>query len=255
MAKKIKIDTDVIKALYKKVFQDKYEKILQDLLELEIENPADIRVKHKIAEIHFRKNHVEESIAKYKEIAQYYEEEDFILKAIDACKNILKIRPELVDFNIKLSALYLKLGMTNEAANQLRIAVNHYAGLGDSDKTVGLAQDLVKVDPSNENRAKLAEIYQSNGMREEAFKQYNVLADSYRDKKDYDKLLHFYELLLPQKKDDGTLLRDVCILNLRKENPQRVMKLLEQYKKLEDPEFKDLVNKAKLMMQVIRKGK
>ena len=50
---KINFDSAKIRELSKKIFQDKYEKILQDLLELEIENPTDMRVKQKIGEIYF----------------------------------------------------------------------------------------------------------------------------------------------------------------------------------------------------------
>lgn len=252
---KIKINADGIKSLSKKIFQDKYEKILLDLFELESENPGDMRVKQKIAEILFKKDRIDEAIDKYKEIAAFFEKEDFILKAIHACRCILKIRPELIDYNLKLSALYQKVGMMNEAANQYRIAINFYAALGEADKTVRLSQDLVKIDPSNDNRAKLAEIYQNFGMKDEAVKQYEILANNYRSVKDYDKLLYFYEMLLPHKKNNKPIIKDVCILNLRKKNPQRALKIMEQCQVLDDPEFADLVKKSKLMMEMIKKQK
>lgn len=250
-----KINSEKIKSLSKKFFQDKYEKILQDLCELEAENPGDMRVKQKMAEILFKKDRIDESIAKYREIAAFFEKEDFILKAIHACKSILKIRPELVDYNLKLSSLYQKIGMMNEAANQYRIAINFYAAMGEADKTVRLSQDLVKIDPSNDNRAKLAEIYQNFGMKDEAVKQLEILANNYRIVKDYDKLLYFYELLLPHKKTSKAIVKDVCILNLRKQNPQRVLKIMEQCQVLDDPEFADLVKKSKLMLEVLKKKK
>lgn len=252
---KIKIDSERIKSLSQKVFQDKYEKILRDLIELETDNPGDMRVKQKIAEIYFKKNKIDESIDKYKEIAAHYEKEEFILKSIEACKSILKIRPELVDYNLKLASLFLKIGMTNEAANQFRIAINFYASVHELEKTIRLSQDLVKIDPSDDNRAKLAEIYQHFGMTDEAIKQYEILAKNYRIKKDYNKLLHFYEMLLPHKKENKDILKDVCILNLRKQNPQRTLKILEQYAALDDSMFEDLVKKAKLMLEVMRKQK
>lgn len=250
-----KFDSEQIKTLSKKIFQDRYEKILQDLQELEAENPDDMRVKQKIAEIYFKKDRIDDAITKFKEIAQYFEKEEFILKAIKACNSILKIRPELVDYNLKLSSLYLKLGMTNEAANQYRIAINHFAGIGDSDKTISLSQNLVKIDPSNDNRAKLAEIYQSFGMTQEAVKQYELLAKDYRLKKDYDKLLHYYELILPHQAENKAILKDVCILHMRNQRPERALKIMDHYKAIEDPMFEELITKAKLMSEAIRKHK
>ncbi|MCP5464319.1 MAG: tetratricopeptide repeat protein [Deltaproteobacteria bacterium] len=250
---KIKIDQEKIKAFTKKILQDKYDKILSDLRELEEENPDDMRVKQKIAEILFRKDHIDDAIAKYREVAEHFEREDFILKAIKAYQNILKIRPFLVDYNLKLANLYLKIGMTREASNQYRIAINHYANLGDADQTITLSQNLVKIDPSLENRAKLAEIYQSNGMKQDAITQYEALAKEYRLKKDYEKLLHFYELILPHKPENATLLRDVCILHLRQKRPERALKLIEHYKAMERPDFEDLINKAKLMIEALKR--
>lgn len=252
---KINLDNEKLKALTKKLFQDKFEKILQDLLELEKENPTDVRVKQKIAEIYYKKDRIPEAIEKFQEIAKHYEKEDFILKAIKACQSILKIRPELVEYNLKLGSLFLKIGMTNEAANQYRIAINYYASLDDVEKTLSLSQTLVKIDPSPDNRAKLAEIYQSHGMTEEAIKQYDILAKTYRKEKNFDKLLHYYELILPHKKEDHAIIRDVCILHLRNKRPERALKLMEHYQVLENENFAELQKKARLMMEALKKGR
>jgi len=252
---KINFDSAKIRELSKKIFQDKYEKILQDLLELEIENPTDMRVKQKIGEIYFKQERIEEAIDKFKEITDFYEKEDFVLKAIRSCKNILKIRPNLVDFNIKLAQLYTKIGLINETANQYRIAVNHFANIGDQEKLISLSKELVKIDPSNSNHDKLAEIYQNSGMIDEAMQQYLLLAKHYRSQKNYNKLLHYYELILPHQKNNTTMLRDVCILHLRKKRPDRAIKVLDHFKHLEDPEFADLVEKAKLMTEALKKNK
>lgn len=252
---KIAGGSEKIKTFMQKLFQDKYDKILEDLLELENENPQDMRVKQKIAEIHFKKERIDEAIAKYKEIAEYHEKNNFSLKAINSYKNILKIKPGLVEFNLRLASLYEKLGMIVEAANQCRIAVNHYAALGNSERTIQISQRLVKLDPSLENRDKLAEIYKSFGMAEEAIKQYEILAKVYRQKKDYSKLLYYDELILPHQPQNRTIVRDVCILHLRNKRPERALKILDQHNLTNDPWFKELVAKARRMQEILRKGK
>lgn len=252
---KINFSSEGLKEISKKIFQDRYEKVLLDLIELEEENPNDMRVKHKIAEIYYKKEMIEEAVNKYREIAQYFEKEEFILKAIKACNSLLKIKPDLVQFNLKLAALYLKLGMINEAAGQYRIAINYYATHGDPAKTLGLSQDLVKIDPSNDNRAKLAEIYQNAGMGKEALKQYEIIAKDYRIKKDYAKLLYFSELILPHQPENKAVLKDVCILHLRNQRPERALKILDHYKMTDAPDFAELVTKAKLMMEALRKNR
>lgn len=250
-----KINKEKLESFSKKIFQDKYDRVLQDLEELESENPEDMRIKQKLAQILYRKHRYEEAVEKYKVMVDHFEKEDFLLKAIQACQSILSIFPHLIKYNLKLAALYLKLSMVNEAANQYRIAIHHYASEGNHEKTIQLAKDLIKMDPSADNRAKLAEIYQSAGMTSDAVKLYEELAKEYRTKKDYNKLLHYYELILPHQPEKKAVLKDVVILHMRQKRPERALKIMDHYKVLDDPAFADLQSKAKLMTEALRRRK
>lgn len=250
-----KLQSEKLIELTKKLFQDRHAKALQDLKELENQNPDDMRLRQRIAEAYYKQGRTEEAAEAFRVIAEHYEKEDFVIKAIDAYKNMIKIRPELVEINLRLTALYLKVGMKMEAANQYRIAINHHARAGDTDKTLALAKQLVEVDPSGENRAKLAEIYQSCRMSEEAVKQYEILAKEARLKKNYDKLLHFYELILPHRPNNTVIIKDLCILYLRRKQPERALHIIEQYKVGSDPVFGDLSQKAKLMLEAMKRQK
>lgn len=248
-------NVDKLKELSRKFFADKSDREMQDLSVLVAANPHDVRLKNRVAELHYRAGRLDEAVAVFQEIAGQHESEDFTLKAIDTYKNILKIRPDLIDVNLRLSTLYLKAGMFTEAANQLRIAISHYARSGDMDRTLALAQQLVKIDPSNENRGKLAEIYQGCGMSEEAVRQYEFLAKDARAKKNYDKLLHFYELIMPYRPGNTAILKDICILYLRKKQPERALQTMELHKVGNDPGFAELGQKARLMMEAIKRQK
>lgn len=250
-----KIKIEKLKEFSQKLFSDKGDRELKELLAVMARNPDDTRLKQRVADAYYRLGRIDEAVQCFQEIAEHNEAEDFILKAIDTYKTILKIRPDLVDINLRLSTLYLKVNMLIEAANQLRIAINHYARAGDTERTLHLAQQLVKIDPSNENRGKLAEIYQGCGMTEDAMRQYEFLAKDARLKKNYEKLLHFYEMILPHRPGNNAILKDVCILYLRKKQPERVLASMEQYKVGADPMFADLGNKAKLMMEAIKRQK
>lgn len=250
-----KIDSRRLKELSKRFFQDRRERAFQDLKNLEKLNPEDMRIQQRIAETHYQLGRIDLAVETFLNMAAHYERSGFILRAIDTCKNILKIKPDLVDINLKLSALYLKVEMKTESANQLRIAISYYARAGETEKTLDLAIDLVKIDPSHENRAKLAEIYQVNGMSEEAIKEYEFLAKEARFKKNYDKLLHFYELILPHRPTNTAIIKDLCILYLRKKQPERAVHILEQYKVSHDESFTDLVQKARLMLEALKRQK
>jgi pilus assembly protein FimV len=242
-----------LKEFSQRFFQDRYDKLLKDLLNLERDNPEDMRIKQKIAEVHFKKGNTEEAITKYRQMATYYEREEFVLKAIKSYKSILKLNPTLLEINLKLAALYLKVDMIAEAGNQYRVAINALAVQGNRERAMALAQDLVKIDPSNANRQKLAEIYQSNGMLEEAIKQYEILAKDFRTKKQYDDLLTMYERILPYRPDNIAILKDVCILYLRQQKPEKALKLIDHYKREADPAFTDLITKGRLMIEAMKK--
>lgn len=242
-----KIDT-----LRKKWFQNPHEKTLADLLKLERDDPNDLRYKQKLAETYYRLERLDEAVAKYIEIAAAHEKKDFNLKAIKVYKTILKIRPELVDINLRLAQLFAKVGLVGEAANQFRIVVNYFAIRGDQEKTVALSQQLVKLDPSNANRHKLAEIYQSAGMMDKALEQYEILAKEYRAAKNYDYLLQVYEMILPHKPGNKAILKDVCILYLRQQKPDKALSAMDRYKASPDDEtFKSLFEKARLMQDAL----
>lgn len=252
---KFNVDKEKIKDFLDKYFQNKNDKLLEDLQELEKENPKDMRVKQKMADVYYRQGQIDEAIDKLTQIANHYEKEEFILKSIQTYKTLLKIRPDFVEVNLKLAGLFQKLGMIVEAANQIRIAINQYASYGNKEKAISLAQDLYRLDPSEENRLKIGEIYQNFGMTDEAVKEYEALAKKYRESKEYDKLLKVYELIMPHQPDNKSIIKDVCVLHLRKQNPERAVQIMEQYKLVEDPIFEDLREKAKLMMQALRKQK
>jgi len=118
-----------------------------------------------------------------------------------------------------------------------------------------LSELLIRIDPSQENKTKLAEIYQMNGMKEEALKQYEDLAKLYRIEKKYDKLLHIYELILPHRPGNTAIIKDICILHLRNQNPTRCLQIIDQYKIAKDTAFKDLVDKANMMIEVLKRQK
>lgn len=249
------LNSERVKKITNKLFQEKNEKTLQSLIELERETPQDTRIKMRISEILYHKGEIEEAIEKLQDIATIHEQAQFFLKAIDAYKTILKIKPDFIAINLKLATLYLKLNMINEAANQYRIAVHFYASEGDQKNMLNLAEKLVELDPSDENRAKLAEIYQGSSLADQAVEQYEILAKNYRLKKNYNKLLYFYELILPFKPDNRAILRDVCILHLRQKNPARALHVMEQYNVSDESSFKDLTKKANLMAEALKKQK
>lgn len=250
-----KFDLNRLKQITQKVFKNKTTKEIESLHDEAEATPQDMRIKQKIAEAYYKQGKIDESANAFLEMARHYESENFLLKSIKTYKNILQIKPDLIEVNLKLADLYKKLNMNFEASNQYRIAIASYAVLGNKERALQLSEDLVRIDPSQENKTKLAEIYQINGMKNEALKQYEELAKMYRIEKKYDKLMHIYELILPHRPNHTAIIKDLCILHLRNQNPHRCLQIIDQYKLSHDDNFKELLSKAHMMVEVLKRQK
>lgn len=70
------------------------------------EDPKDLRSRRKVAELLERLGREKEAIREYRQLAENYAEEGFLLQAISVNKIILRIDPSLKDVNGRLAQLY-----------------------------------------------------------------------------------------------------------------------------------------------------
>ncbi|MDO8518987.1 MAG: hypothetical protein Q7T11_02350 [Deltaproteobacteria bacterium] len=236
-------------------FEKKHDRVLKDARAALTANPEDLRAKLKLAEAHFKAHQADLAIAAYREVAEAYTRDNFILKAAAIYKNILKLDPTAIETNLKLAELYQKLEMTSDAVTQYRIALQAFEAAEAKEKLLSIGKKLVEIDPSPANRRKLAEILIANRMTKEALEQYGILAQTYRDEKKYDDLLRIYEIMLPHIGENRGIIKDVCILYLRRQEPEKAIRTVEKYKLDTEPQFSELYDKAKLMMKALRSTK
>jgi len=79
------------------------------------------------------------------------------------------------------------------------------------------------------------------------------LSREFRVNKKYDDLLRVYELILPHKPGDTNLIKDVCILYLRKQDPDSAIRTMERNKVDAEPDFTNLYDKAQQMKEALRR--
>jgi len=235
--------------------KDKRLKILHDLQQLADSRPNDMRVQIKIADTYYKLQEWDKAIATMDLVANSYIEQDFPQKAIASYKKMLMINPNLSSTNEKLAKLYEKIGQKQDAVIQYRIALQNYYSLGNQEKIIAVTKKIAELDSSLLNKRHLAEIYQAFGMMNEALQEFETVAQLYRQNKQFDELLKLYEIILPHKPTNHSLIRDVCILYLRKQQPEHAIKTIEKYKVDTDPAFNDLYEKAKLMKKALRTAK
>ncbi len=83
-----------------------WSKALRYLQEYCAEDPADLRVRHKVAELLERLGRKEEAIREYRKLAEDFAETGFLLQAVSVNKIILRIDPSQKNVNQRLAHHY-----------------------------------------------------------------------------------------------------------------------------------------------------
>lgn len=228
---------------------------LKEMIAQSALDPGDLRLKLQIGKKYFKKKDVQNGIAWYQEVAEKYEEEDFILKAIAIYKEILKYSPGSVEFNEKLGDLFLKVGIAADAAQQYTIVIHYYLSHHQPDNALRVCQKLVEAQPEEvQHRLRLAEIYFNQGMEEESLAEYEKVARQLRkDLKQLDILAEVYEKILLKRPKEMNLLRELCVFYLKLKNPQKAIRKIERYKLEKDEQFKPIYEKALQLKEILGK--
>lgn len=224
----------ILDAAKEYVSQGKFDKAIKEYDKLLAVDPADMRVKIRIAELYIKKRQIKEAIAAYRFVADAYTREGFYLKAVTLYKSILRLNPSLVEINAALGDLYEKMGIKKDAVHQYEILVNAYETQGNFADSLRLKEKLVELIPDKPlYRIRLAEGYQRESRHDEAIIQFELLARQYREKgEDAKKLIDLYEKILPHRKENKEMFKElVSLYYKRKEYPQ-ALKWLEERKNL-----------------------
>lgn len=253
---KLKELIEQIRKVLANVFQaNRYDRLLQDLQDLAISHPKDMRIKIKVAETYFRSKQIDKAVETYEFVAQNYLKQNFTLKAINIYKNILKIKPSMVETNFTLAELFLKLDMKVEAINQYKIAIKIFDAEKNKEKLIDTYQKLLQLDSSTTIRRKLAETYQAYGLQKEALDQFEILGQIFRTQKQYDDLMHIYELLLSHNPENKSMMKDLCVLYLRKQDADGAIRMMERNKVESEEAFAPLYEKARAMKKLLKSPK
>ncbi len=243
----------IFKGLFKKTGPGQE---LKDYLAMSAKDPTDMRVKLKIGELYFKKKDLPNGIAVFREVAEHYTKEGFLLKAIAIYKNILKLSPGSVEFNEKLGELYHQMGMKPDAAQQYQIVIHYHQSRHHFDDALRASRKLVEVEPEHvQHRLRLAELYFNRGMQDESLHEYEKIArDLRREMKQLDVLAEVYEKILAKKPNELGLLRELCVFYLKLKNPQKALRKIEKHKLEKDEQFKLIYEKALQMKELLSKS-
>ena len=218
----------VIAAAQRFAQRGQFDRAISELRTIVEEDPEDVRVWHRIADLQIRKGSVPQAVATYTRIANYYAERGFFLKGVAVYKQILNADPTLVDAHRKLGDLYVKLGLGPEAISQFQIVVGTCEREGRHDESLELLKKIVELGPEDEsNRIRLAEAYARQSANEDAVEQFKVTLGHLRDKRRYDEYTQVAERLLYLYPDELDVVRSLSEVYLERNDAKRALARLQ----------------------------
>ena len=219
---------EIIEQAEKLIKAGKYDKAIKEYQKLLEEDPSDMRAKLKIGDLYAKNKEMPNALKNYREVADYYSQENFHLKAIAVYKTVLKLSPSAIEVNGKLGALYHEVGLDQDAINQYYIVAGYYDGKGMLKESMEVRKKILEIDPSNTtSRIRLAELMQQDGKTEDSLHEYEQAASVLTSKKDREALIEVYEKMLYYRPDNVDMLVDLCRIYFEKREFKRALRRIE----------------------------
>lgn len=157
-----------------------YEKIVK-------EDPKDLTVLNTIGDLNARLGNNDEATYYFKKVGDMYAQNGFAVKAIAIYKKLTKIGPYNAENTTKLAELYGQQGLFNDARVHYMQVADQLLKSGDNQQAARVFQKILELDPENAHtQAKLADLYQKLGKKDEARNIYYSAAESLYARGSYD---------------------------------------------------------------------
>lgn len=181
MAKKDILIADAQKLLQK----GQVDRAIKGYQEAVALDPADLRVRQRLAELLARANRLAEARAEFETVGKSLTAGGFYLKAIAVYKQLERLFPDDIEVVLTLADLNQRHGLLPNALAEYKRAFDHFEAAGNPGEGARVLGLMQKADPQNVNiRLKHAEILYQAGDREGALQAFNALAGILIDRKD-----------------------------------------------------------------------
>jgi pilus assembly protein FimV len=149
-----------------------YEKIIK-------EDPKDLTVLNTIGDLCARVGNDNQATYYFKKVGDQYAQNGFVVKAIAIYKKLTKIGSFNSENTTKLAELYGQQGLFNDARVHYMQVADQLLKSGDNSQAARIFQKILELDPENAHtQAKLADLYQKLGKKDEARNIYYNAAES-----------------------------------------------------------------------------
>ncbi len=158
-----------------------------------IKESQDGNVYNIVGDLYLKKKAKRDAVDAFSKAAAIFREDGFFLKSIALYKKILNIAPLEVDALVSLAELNAEKGLIGNANENFLAAAEIYIKAGETEKALEIYEEILKLAPSNINlKMKVSDLYIKMGLKEEAAKEYVIIAGHYQEKGESDKAQEFY---------------------------------------------------------------
>jgi tetratricopeptide (TPR) repeat protein len=156
-------------SLFKRTSQDKkFQDSLGQLERTAKDNPSDLRIHIKIAELYLEHGKKKEAVREYLEAARAYEEKRLFQIAVAIYNHVISVDPERVDVYSSLADLHLRNGFVGDAVAILERLANNYYAKDMKYEATQVLRKISEIDPNNKFfKLKVTRFYESKDLSEE----------------------------------------------------------------------------------------
>lgn len=173
------------------------ERELEDVVGKVNALPFQVRLAHKLGDLYLRAEKMEDAIATYVKVAEYYQRHQIWPKASAVCRQILKLNDDHWPTHEILADVLVHEEKWSEAIEEYRRLSRQYQLLGDLDQAAEFRQSILKLQPDNiVQYVKLAEILLEARRSQEAIVQFEQAIELLEERGYESDLLKVAERLL-----------------------------------------------------------
>jgi len=127
-----------------------FEKKLDEYLAIAKNNPDDIAIHIKLAELYLKNNNKDKALSEYLYAAQKYEEKKLYQIAISTYNLIISIDPEKTYIYTSLADIYIRNGFNGDAVSILEKLAHYYYEKNMLPECIETLNKILDIDPDNE---------------------------------------------------------------------------------------------------------
>jgi tetratricopeptide (TPR) repeat protein len=197
----------VVRAAEKYLAQGKISAAIIEYRNIVAHDDNDFGALNTLGDLYVRTKQQDEAINCFRNVAEYYRQQGFTLKAIAMYRKIDRLQPQDPEVSGNLAALYEAQGLLVDARAQYMIVADYYARDGQQRKALEVLRRVADLDPNNtEIRLQLAQGFMRENLLKEAADTFAEAGRQFLSRGLHDRALSAFDLALDISPRDPAIL-------------------------------------------------